>query len=202
MARSGPITKDTSTLTLGLAQVRVGISISNITSIAPALAAGNSIGSLAATKFTASVDYFKHESGFPALEDYSIALREKAALECQFEEITPFNMGLAKGFASMSGEWLAKLASAHSGEIPLGKMTAPDYIRMEAFYTYPDGVNEMVVIFPRAQATASVELDLQKEDTAKPPITFEAKIADSNVTGGNAVWDNMPLGRILWRPCP
>jgi hypothetical protein len=202
MARSGPITKDTSALALGLAQVRVGISFDSIALIQPNLVAGNSIGSLAMTKFTASVDYFRHESGFPALEDYSIALREKAQLECQFEEITPFNIGLAKGFASMSGEWLTKLGSAHSGEVPLGKMVAPDYIRMEAFYTYPNGIDEMVIIFPRAQATASVELDFQKEDTAKPPVTFEAKIADSNVTGGSAVWDNMPLGRILWRPKP
>jgi hypothetical protein len=202
MARKGPITRNTSSLALGLAQVRVGISFDSIALIQPQLTSSNSIGSLANTKFTSNVEYFKHESGFPQLEDYSIALSEKAALECAFEEISPFNIGLAKGFASMSGEWLSKLSNAHSGEVPLGKMVAPDYLRMEALYSYPDGVNEMVIIFPRAQATASVEMDFQKSDTAKSPVTFEAKIADSNVTGGNAVWDNMPLGRILWRPTP
>jgi hypothetical protein len=198
----GPVTRDTSTLALGLAQVRVGLSSNNIANIQPALVAGNSIGSLASTKFTAQTEFFRHESGFPLLEDYTVALREKAAMECTFEEITPYNLGLMKGFAAMSGEWIAKLATAHSGEVPLGKMTAPDYVRMEAFYTYPDGVNEMVYIFPRAQVTSNPEMEHQKEDTAKPPITFEAKRADSAVAGGNAAWDDKPLGRILWRAAP
>lgn len=202
MARSGPLTKNTSTLALGLAQVRVGISQDNIANVQPALTSTNSIGALASTKFTSAVEYFKHESGFPALEDYSIALSEKASMECTFEEITPFNLGLAKGLATMSGEHLAAYSSAHSGELKLGAMVAPEYLRMEANYAYPDGINEMVIIFPRAQATASVELDLQKADTAKSPLTFEAKISSTDVTGGNAVWDAMPLGRILWRPIP
>jgi hypothetical protein len=202
MARKGPLTRDTSTLSLGLAQIRVGISVANIATIAPALTSTNSMGSLASTKFTSAVEYFKHESGFPTLEDYSIALSEKAALECTFEEITPFNLGLAKGLASMSGEHLAALASAHSGEIKLGAMASPEFLRVEGYYAYPDGINEMVIIFPRAQATANVELDFQKADTAKSPITFEAKIASSDVTGGSAVWDTMPIGRIMWRPTP
>jgi hypothetical protein len=200
MARSGPMTRNTSTLALGLAQVRVGISVANIATIAQALTSTNSIGSLASTKFTSAVEYFKHESGFPSLEDFSIALSEKAALECTFEEITPFNLGLAKGLATMSGEHLAAYANANSGEIKLGSMASPEYVRMEACYTYPDGINEMVIIFPRAQATASMEIDLQKADTAKPPLNLEAKIASSDVTGGNAVWDLMPLGRIIWKP--
>jgi len=200
MARTGPLTRDTSTLTLGLAQIRLGISVANIATIASALTSTNSIGSLATTKFTSAVEYFKHESGFPQLEDFSIALSEKAAMECTFEEITPFNIGLLKGLASMSGEHLAALANAHSGEVKLGAMVAPEFVRMEAYYVYPDGINEMVIIFPRAQATGNMEVDFQKTDTAKPPVTFEAKIASSEVTGGNAVWDSMPLGRIIWKP--
>jgi hypothetical protein len=47
-----------------------------------------------------------------------------------------------------------------------------------------------------------LELDLQKTDTAKPPLTIEAKLASSDVTDGNAVWDTMPLGRIFWRATP
>jgi hypothetical protein len=202
MARSGPLTRDTSTLALGLAQVRLGISVANIATIAPALTATNSMGSLATTKFTSAVEYFRHSSGFPELEDYSIALSEKAAMEVTFEEITPYNLAIAKGLAAMSGEHLAAYATAHSGEIKLGSMASPEYIRMEAVYKYPDGINEMNIIFPRAQATASVELDLQKTDTAKPPLTIEAKLASSDVTGGDAVWDAMPLGRIYWRATP
>jgi hypothetical protein len=73
---------------------------------------------------------------------------------------------------------------------------------MEALYTYPDGLNQMVVIFPRAQAATSVEVSFEAEDSAAVPVTFEAKHADSEVSGGSAVWDAKPLGRILWRATP
>ena len=89
-------------------------------------------------------------------------------------------------------------SSAHSGSIGLGGRTSPDYIRMEAVYTYPNGTNHMTIIFPRSQVAASVEVDLQKEEAAAVPITFEAKRADSEVEGGNAAWDNSPLGKLVF----
>ena len=72
MARTGPVTKDTSTVAIGLAQIRVGSSADNIANIQPALDSGDSIGALANTKYTGSVDWAKLESGFPLLEDYQI----------------------------------------------------------------------------------------------------------------------------------
>ena len=44
--------------------------------------------------------------------------------------------------------------------------------------------------------------DQKTEDSAAVPIVFEAKRADSLTSGGNAIWDNKPLGRILWRAVP
>ncbi len=195
--RSGPVTKDTTTVALGLAQVRVGASAANVNSINPVLTSTSSIGALANTKLTAQAEYWKLESGFPLLEDTSLPLREKAALECSFKEITPMNLAFAKGLDATSG-----YTEVHSGEVPLGNMTAPEYVRMEAFYTYPDGVNEMVIIFPRAQITSTIEIDMKAEDAAAVPITFEAKNADSQVSGGSSVWDSKALGRILFRPKP
>jgi hypothetical protein len=89
-------------------------------------------------------------------------------------------------------------ASAHSGSIGLGSISAPEYIRMEAVYTYPNGTNHMYIVFPRANVVSSVEINMQTEDNANVPITYEAKRADSEVSGGNAVWDTMPLGRIYF----
>ena len=89
-------------------------------------------------------------------------------------------------------------ADNHSGAIGLGGLKAPDYIRMEAVYTYPNGVNTMTIIFPRANVTSSMELAFQAADNAAPTITFEAKRADSEVSGGSAVWDEMPLGVIVF----
>lgn len=297
MSRTGPVTKDTSTVALGLAQIRVGKSAANIASIVPVLTAGDSIGAMASTKFVGNVDYWKLESGFPLLEDMTIPLRESAALECEFKEISSKNLALARGidpFADInakavngvskttlgtltgviavnnaggvkteqytvvftaadeisiygaaagfighyaditipiapagiggplftipanffSGTWAvdetftfttsafvagtAAYSNNHSGDIKLGALKAPDYVRMEAVYTYPNAINHMYIIFPRANATSSVELDLQIEDNANVPLTFEAKRADDEVAGGNAVWNDMTLGRILF----
>jgi hypothetical protein len=197
MARYGPVTKDTSTVQLGLAQIRIGPAAISISQIHPQLTSTNSIGALASTKFTSSIDLWTLESGFPLLEDHVIPIREKASLECSFKEITPMNVAFARGIDATSG-----YTTVHSGEVKLGNMSAPAYVRMEAFYTYPDAVNEMVIIFPRAQAAANIELDMQAEDAVASPITFNAKMASSDVTGGSAVWDTKPLGRILWRAIP
>jgi hypothetical protein len=191
--RTGPVTKDTSTIALGLAQIRIGTAATYIASGEATLTSSDSIGALANTKFTGKTDWYKLESGFPLLEDYVVAIRESASLECAFKELTPYNMYLAYGLDPTS----ASLA-AHSGEIALGGRTAPSYVRMEAVYTFPNGTNKLTVIFPRAQVVASTELDFKAESEAQVPITFEAKRADSEVSGGNAVWDNSPLGKIVW----
>ena len=299
MARSGPVTKDTSTVALGLAQIRVGNAASNIASIAPVLAASDSIGALASTKYTGNVDYWKLESGFPLLEDMTLPLRESSMLECEFKEISSYNLALARGIdpgagagnsatatvngsvtslgttsgviavtdttgpvndqftvvftgattASIYGDvtghihdlvdlttleepdnggnpyfsipanfftgtWAADetfvftttayvaaggdYSDPHAGEIKLGALSAPAFVRMEAVYTYPDGSSTMTIIFPRANATSSVELDMQAEDNVNVPLTFEAKRSDSEISGGNVAWDDKPLGRIVF----
>ena len=196
MARSGPVTTDTSTVALGLAQIRIGASLTNIGNIQPVLLAADSIGALANTKFLGNTDWFKLESGFPLQEDLTLAIREGAALECAFKEITPVNVAMAYGNDPSVAPY--DTMTVHSGEVPLGDRTSPSYLRMEAVYTYPSGTDYMYIIFPRAQVSASVEVDLAAEDAAAIPITFESKRADSEVSGGHAVWDDKPLGRFAW----
>jgi hypothetical protein len=89
-------------------------------------------------------------------------------------------------------------ADSHAGTINLGSVVTPAYVRMEAVYTYPNGTNTMTIIFPRANAVSSVEIDLQAEDNANVPLTFEAKRADSEISGGNAVWDSATLGKVVF----
>ena len=195
MARSGPVTKDTTTVALGLAQVRIGASATNIFQINPVLTASDSIGALANTKYVGDQEVWKLESGFPLLEDTVIPLRVNAALECAFKEMTPYNFALARGIDPSDGSY----ALAHSGEVPLGNLVAPEYVRMEALYTFPDGTHYMDIIFPRAQVIGTMEVDLQAQDAAAVPVRIEAKRADSEVSGGHAVWDEKPLGRIMFR---
>jgi hypothetical protein len=86
----------------------------------------------------------------------------------------------------------------HTGEIKLGSMKSPAFMRVEAVYTYPNQVNHMYIVFPRANAASSVELEFQQEEGATVPITYESKRADDEVAGGNSVWNDMPLGRIYF----
>jgi hypothetical protein len=299
MSRSGPTTKDTSAVALGLAQIRVGNADANVASINAVLSAADSLGALGETNYVGTTEYWKLESGFPALEDMTLPLRESAQLDVTYKEITPFNVALSRGldptatvlgavvvgntnsasgtttgditvtetvdneiteewtvvftgaaagsifgksvghvadFAALdaeitplhdtdkeyftipenffSGTWQAddtftfattatvtgsgSYGDSHSGSIGLGGLKAPEFVRMEAVYTYPNGSNHMYIIFPRANVTGNMELSFQAEDAVAPPMSFEAKRADSETEGGDAAWDSMPLGRIYW----
>jgi len=194
MPRTGPTTKDTTTVPLGLAQIRIGESAALIGQIRPILSASDSIGALANTKLTLNQEFYKLESGYPLLEDAVFPLRESAMLECSFKELTPANMALAKGKDPASSDY----AAAHTGVLKLGDLSTPVYVRMEAVYTFPDGTNTMTIIFPRAQVTSAPEVDFQQEEVAAVPISIEAKRADSEMSGGHVAWDSQPLGRIYW----
>ncbi|RLA02596.1 MAG: hypothetical protein DRQ42_00200 [Gammaproteobacteria bacterium] len=203
MARTGPITKDSSTVALGLAQIRIGTCETYIGQIRPILGLAASIGALADTKFMSTVEVFKLESGFPMLEDAVFPLREGCSLECGFKEITPYNLALARGLDPTAGGY----ADEHLGNIGLGSIAAPLSVRMEAIYTYPDGVNTMTIVFPRCQVVASLELDFASEEPAAVSITLESKRADGatswineagGTTNGHTIWDAQPLGRVLW----
>lgn len=189
----GPITTDTSSLAVGLAQIRVGASAANIADPNAMLTSSDSIGSLAATKYLEDREYWSHSSGFPALEDKTIPLSAAAKLECSFEELSPYSMALATGLDPTS------YSEAHSGEVQLGNLAAPAYLRMEAHYVFPEIDYSLDIIFPRCQVAASVEADFQKTEGIAVPITFEAKRADSAVQDqtnpGHGVWDDKPLGR-------
>jgi hypothetical protein len=191
LTRSGPLTKDPKVVALGLAQIRIGVSAANIADATPCLVAADSIGALASTKFVGKTDFWKLESGFPLLEDYTLPIRESAALECAFKELSMANLQLARGI-DPTDEY-------SDTSIALGGLIAPEFIRMEAVYTFPDNLRQMVIIFPRANVISSMEIDLKAEDAATVPITFESKRADSGISvGGSAVWDDMPLGTITF----
>lgn len=295
--RSGPITRDTSSVALGLAQIRIGSSLAYISQINSVLSSNQSMGAMAKTTFTGKVDHWKLESGFPLNEDLTIPLREAASLECSFKEISSKNLAIARGlspfddvsatatvvgetsalgtttgnitvtnaggvvndvwtvvftsatagavygkatghvtdFANLttaiapdnggnpyfsipanffSGTWAADETfvfettafvagtsaynDAHAGEIKLGALKSPEFVRVEAVYTYPNNVNHMYIIFPRANAISSMSLDFKAETAIDADVNFEAKSANADVVGGHAVWDTMSLGRIYF----
>jgi len=194
ITQTGPLTKDPNRLALGLAQIRVALSTVTsgqagyVGAYTAVLQAANSMGAMASTKLMIEREYFSHEAGFPLLQDAQLPIRENASLECAFEEIDPLNMNIAAG----KDPW-----TDGSGQLPIGAMELPAYVRMEAHYTYPNQ-DSMYVIFPRAQVLSNTELDLKKEENTSATVTFKANRADSGVTGGHSVWNSCPLGRIYW----
>ena len=58
--RTGPVTKGVSTVALGLAQIRVGLSAANVSNANVCLTAADSMGAMADTKLTSNVEYWKH----------------------------------------------------------------------------------------------------------------------------------------------
>jgi len=190
--RTGPVTKEPTAIALGLADVRIAVAATYIGQIAPVLTSTHSIGTLANTKFLSTVEVYRLLSGYPQLEDAVYPLSEIAAFELGFREITPANMALARGLDP------ADYTSVHVGTIKLGNILAPVSIRAEIVYTYPDGTNTMTFVFPRAQAVSTIEMDFAPEEPAAVAVRLESKRADSDISGGHIIWDDKPLGYILW----
>lgn len=194
MASTGPKTRDTSTVALGLAKILVGPSLTNIATTTQCLnATTDSLGALNSSNFTSNVEYWTLMSGFPQTEDLVIPLSEVAEIACEFKEINPRNLAYARGLDASSG-----YDNNHSGEITFGTLATPAYVRAEAIYTYPNQTNHLYIIFPRAQVKSSLELSFNATDNANVPITISAMSASSEVSGGSAVWDSSPLGRIYF----
>lgn len=192
ITRTGPITINPHAVALGLAQIRVGASAANIANDNGVLVVADSIGALANTSFNGETEFWRLESGFPLLEDLSLPIRERASLECAFKELSIANLALARGLDPAD-------IDEYDDEIALGGLAAPEFIRMEAVYTFPNRLSQMVIIFPRANVVSSMAIELQAEDAAAVPITFESKRADSGLTDGDVIWDEKPLGTIVFR---
>jgi len=193
---AGPRTKDSATVRIGLMQIRVDVSSDHITEIQPQLVVGDSIGALARTKYMGNVDWWDLETGYPLLIDARFPIRESASLEGDMMEITAQNLAFAHGLDGTD----ALYTEEYSGEIKLGARVAPVDLRVEAKGVFPDGTREINFIFPKAIITSSAEIEDQKEEGAVLPIVITSTPADSSVTGGDAVWDSMPLGRIYLTP--
>lgn len=88
--------------------------------------------------------------------------------------------------------------SVTAGEIKLGTISAPDFLRCEGVYVFPNATNTMTIIFPRAQVMSETsEISFATDTAAAISMTFSAKPADSSVSGGHSAWDSMPMGRII-----
>jgi len=190
--RTGPITKDVSTVQLGLSQIRVGLAASYISNTGAALSESDSLGAMAATSFTSEKEYHIREDGYPLTPKPPYAISETNTLGCAFKEITPKTLALSLGMSP------ATFSNPHAGTIPLGGVAPPQPLRVEAVYTFPGSTYQMIIIFPMANITSGLKLEHQLDTPAAVTLSIKAINAASNAVGGNAVWDTMPNGKILF----
>jgi hypothetical protein len=190
--RTGPTTKQPTAVGLGLAEVRVGLCSTYIGQRRAILPASASVGNLAETKFISMVEVYRLLSGSPELEDAIYPLSEIAAMEIAFLELTSANFALSRGLNPSS------YPNAHTGEIKLGTIASPTDIRVEMIYTYPDKVNTMTFVFPRAQVVANIDMAFSAKEPAAISLRIESKRADDGIAQGHVIWNDSPLGYIRW----
>jgi hypothetical protein len=198
---TGPIAINVDNIGLGLADIRIhkdweagaGTGEALIELVVPTLPASMALGKLSATKMNRNAEYYEIESGFPKKLNRVVPLKEEAFFEGGLHEVTPKNLELALGQTPDA-------AATDSGTVGFGTPVAPVYIRMEAFFTFPDGLLGMVIIFPKCQVTSSFEMTMSEEGEMVVPCKFQATDASSanaDITTTN--WDAMPLGLIYFQ---
>lgn len=89
-------------------------------------------------------------------------------------------------------------ANDYEGEVPLGLGKASDFFRIEGVVSFPMSSHKMVFILPKAQVVSSLTFDFAQGGEGNTPVMFKANQATSLTDGGHAVWDNAPLGKIVW----
>jgi len=85
-------------------------------------------------------------------------------------------------------------ATPYVGTIGFGAMAAPKFLRVEGIYVFPDQEHAIQLIMPMAQVTSSIAANFSNTDETNTPMTIGANSASSEVVGGNAAWNNYPLG--------
>jgi len=88
--------------------------------------------------------------------------------------------------------------TGEGGEIKLGSILAPEIMRCELHFQYPNG-DYMYVVLPRAQVKSPLSLATSISEASAMSWEIVAISADSSVDGISVTtWDTMPLGRIYW----
>jgi len=85
-------------------------------------------------------------------------------------------------------------ATPYVGNIGFGAMAAPKFLRVEGIYTFPDQEHAIQLIMPMAQVTSSIAANFSNTDETNTPMTIGANSASGDVVGGNAAWNDYPLG--------
>ncbi len=192
--RIGAVTRYTQSVLLGVAKVFCGLSSTHIATATQVFTytSTNSVGALASTEFSFSEE-FQEVDVLGKRDRKIIPLRTQVSLSVQFQEITVRNLAISMGLNPVSTTYNKIL----TGSIPLGLDGDPTELRVEAVCVYPDQNNYMAIIFPKAIVRMQASMSPTNTDGTNLNAVFESRYADA-IHGGNAAWDTMPTGVILF----
>lgn len=173
-------------VSLGLAKVYIGGSVSNIGSIISVLGASDYFSALANVTFTMTKELVTERSSLNGVEYLQDALVKKV------------DFSIAVSFLEIYQKTLSYALGGDGGSTELGAtlIANPSDLRVELVFTYPNKVNQMLFLLPRMSVVSPVNGSFLEEDAMKVPMIFNAKRAD-NIAGGS-VWTTYPYGRIIF----
>jgi len=176
------VTKNQDSILLGLGQLRLGLSSSYITDTTAVLTDTNYIGSQAEIGFTADrsiITEFVNSGGVLVPND-SIAIRASFSLQIAMYEVTESNLSFVLGGSGISTNIINDLIGS------------PTKLRAEVIFTFPNKVNTITIILPKAVSIGSVNLDCKDEDAATIPLELTALYTD------DSNWTSNPYGKFIF----
>jgi len=168
---------------LGVAEMNLGLSADHIANTAQALTGANYFGSKTEVTYELSRE-FRRQAGVSGnilmLLDHLLT-RVDFSVSVSFIEINKRTLSFALGGDGSSSDFFEDAVKN------------PTDLRVEFVFTYPNKVNKMILILPRAQIiTDNLSLAFQREDAMESGLTVKACQTD------NAAWSDRPLGKVIF----
>ena len=168
---------------LGIAELFLDLSALHIANAEQALTSNRYFGSKTKVTIDMNKEYLKRveaDGDILMLLDHLLT-RVDFSVTINFIEIYPRTLSLALGGDGSSTDFLEDL------------FKNPTDMRAELVFTYPNKINKMIIIIPRAHIiTDNLSLDFQKEDAMEGNMMLKACRTD------NEAWTGMPLGRTIF----
>jgi len=168
---------------LGLAELYLADSLTNIATTIPILQNSDYIGAQIEVSFEISREFkknFKIINNIRVLFD-ELLIQSTLSLSVKFIEIGEKNISYSFGGNKTSANVLSDI------------LIQPKEHRAELVFTYPNKINKMILVLPRIKiSTEKVAFSFSAEDILSPPITLSALVTD------NVNWSANEYGKILF----
>lgn len=168
---------------LGTGELYLGDSATNITSVVRVLTSDKYFGAKTDVSVKVNREFVKNyePSGNILYLMNHILTRLELEIDVVFVEIYNKTLSFALGGDGTDTDFFSPMK------------TNPVYLRAELVFTYPNKINQMILILPRVQiVTTSFDLTFQSEDAMKSPLMLKALRTTATE------WSSKPIGKSIF----